>query len=346
MSLLSHLIPEWSTEEAATRALAYLLDPEVSPGMARVFVDLLGPTGLPSFRLGRVEHGPTKADDSRPDVTILDADGRPRIFLKVTFWGGVDDRQATLYLEELPTDVPAGLVYVAPQDRIPGLWHGLRVACEDDAGIDFSDQSTEEVGFAWARAGGRILLLTSWTQVLRGLRQAAGDEAIKQDIIQLSGLTDRMEREAFPPLEATEVTDVGLAGRVIDYRGLVDKIADRLVSDAVANSTKRWSPGSYRSRRMVNRSMQVHGKFELRLGLELAAWRDLGITPLWWVLTGAGDGDWERIKSRVNDVQSYDGSLYIPIRLSTGVEEGVVIRDALKRLHRVADNLLEACRHE
>ena len=346
MSLLSRLIPGWRTEEAATRALAYVLDPEVSPGMARVFVNLLGPTGLSSFTLGRVEHGPTNADDSRPDVTILDADGRPRIFLKVTFWGGVDDRQATLLLGELPTDVPAGLVYVAPQERIPGLWHGLRVACEDDAGIAFSNQSTEEDGLAWARAGGRILLLTSWTQVLGGLRQATEDEAIKQDIIQLSGLTNRIEREAFPPLEATEVTDVGLAGRVVEYCRLVDKIAARFVSEPVANLTKPWSPGSYKSRRMVNRSMRVHGKFDLRLGVELAAWRDLGITPLWWVLTGAGAGDWERLKGGVADVRSYDGSLYIPISLSTGVEEDTVIRDALKRLHRVAGDLLEACRHE
>ena len=133
---------------------------------------------------------------------------------------------------------------------------------------------------------------------------------------------------------------------MIDYRRLVDKITNRFVSDDIASLTKRWSAGSYRSGRMVNRSMRVHDKFELRLGIELAAWRDWGVTPLWWVLTGCRGGDWERIKNRVDDVQSYDGSLFIPIRLKTGVEEDVVVRDTLRQLRRVADRLLEACRHE
>ncbi len=65
---------------------------------------------------------------------------------------------------------------------------------------------------------------------------------------------------------------------------------------------------------------------------------------MWWVLTGCRGGDWERIKNRVDDVQSYDGSLFIPIRLKTGVEEDVVVRDALRQLRRVADRLLD--RHQ
>ncbi len=56
MSLLSNLVPRWRTEEAVTRALASVLDPEMSPGMARAFVNLLGSTGLSSFTLGRIEH--------------------------------------------------------------------------------------------------------------------------------------------------------------------------------------------------------------------------------------------------------------------------------------------------
>ena len=27
--------------------------------------------------------------------------------------------------------------------------------------------------------------------------------------------------------------------------------------------------------------MRLHGKFELRFGIELGVWRDSGITPLW-----------------------------------------------------------------
>ena len=91
-------------------------------------------------------------------------------------------------------------------------------------------------------------MLASWTQVHQALHLAAADEAIERDIIQLCGLKDRMERKAFLP---HEVTDMGLARRVIDYRRLVDKITGRLVSDGVASLTKRWDAGSSRSGRMV-----------------------------------------------------------------------------------------------
>ena len=345
MSLLGHLVPEWSPEDAATRALAYVLDPDASPGMAKAFVDSLGRTGFPSFPLGRVEHDPTQADDSRPDLTIRDANGRPRVFVEATFWEGVDDAQPAAYLRELPTDTSSALVFVAPAGRVPGLWRELKARCKDETDLALRDASGDGGDVAWARVGARILLLTSWSQVLQALRRAAEDPAIEQDITQLRGLTDRMEREAFLPLDASEIADVALARRVIDYCGLVDRITDRLVSDGIASVTKRWDAGSFRSRRMVNRSMRVHGEFELRLGIELPAWRDLGITPLWCVLTGSNDGDWERIKS-LDNVHPYEGWLYIPIRLKTGAEEDAVIRDAVKQVRGLADGLLAVIRHE
>ena len=52
--------------------------------------------------------------------------------------------------------------------------------------------------------------------------------------------------------------------------------------------------------------MRVHGKFDLRFGIELGAWRDSGITPLWCVLTSSASfstlGHWLRIKQRFDDV--------------------------------------------
>ena len=52
--------------------------------------------------------------------------------------------------------------------------------------------------------------------------------------------------------------------------------------------------------------MRLHGKFELRFGIELGVWRDSGITPLWCVLTGSASfstlGNWLRIKQRFDGV--------------------------------------------
>ena len=133
---------------------------------------------------------------------------------------------------------------------------------------------------------------------------------------------------------------------MIDYCGLVDKITERLATDGIASFKGKWNGGSYRSGRMVNRSMLVRGELELRVGIELPAWRDIGITPLWCVLTGSHEGDWEQIKLRVDNVRSYDGSLCMPIRLKTGVEEDIVIRDAVKQVVGLTDRLLGVSRRE
>ena len=53
--------------------------------------------------------------------------------------------------------------------------------------------------------------------------------------------------------------------------------------------------------------MRVHGKFDLRFGIELGAWRDSGITPLWCVLTSSASfstlGHWLRIKQRFDSAK-------------------------------------------
>ncbi len=135
-----------------------------------------------------------------------------------------------------------------------------------------------------------------------------------------------------------------MLGRILQLAQQVGE--HRLVADGVAHLKKvNWSEGSYQKGRMVNRSMQVHGKFDLRFGVELAAWRDSGLTPLWWVLTSSATyktaGDWQRIKNCLDGVRSYDDSLYIPIRLKTGAEETRVIDDAVGQMSRVANKLLE-----
>ena len=95
--------------------------------------------------------------------------------------------------------------------------------------------------------------------------------------------------------------------------------------------------------------MRLHGKFELRFGIELGAWRDSGITPLWCVLAGSESfstlGNWLRIKQCFDGVRSYGDLLYIPVRLKTGVDEAAVIDDAVDRMRSIADVLVDVSRN-
>ena len=265
MSLLGHLVPGWHPERAATIALAHILDLDASPGMASAFIDLVGETGSLRFDPHRVAPDLDQKDDSRPDVTIYDAEGKPRVFVEAAFWEGVPAAQPVDYLRELPGDLPSWLVYIAPRKRIRSLWRILRERCDGNPEIEVEEApQTDEV--IRAPVGARALLVTSWAYALETLQRVTQDPAVEQDIVQLRGLAKRMETAAFLPLEEDEAADAALARRLLCYRDLVDKIARRLKNDELATDVK-YSQPSYRMQRDQGCAMRVHGKFELRFGI-------------------------------------------------------------------------------
>ena len=335
-------MPGWHPERAATIALAHILDLDASPGMASAFVDLAGETGSLNFEPDRVASDPDQRDDSRPDVTIYDAAGKTRLFLEATFWEGVPAAQPVEYLRKLPGDLPSGLVYIAPRTRVRSLWDVLHQRCAGNLEIEVEDEAPTNEAVR-ARVGPRVLLVASWAYVLETLQRVAEHPAVEQDIVQLRGLAKRMETAAFLPLGKDEAADAALARRLLCYRDLVHKIAGRLKEEGLATDVK-YSQPSFRMRRDEGCAMRLHGKFDLRFGIELGAWRDSGITPLWCVLTGSESfstlGHWLRIKQRFDGVRSYGDWLYIPVRLKTGVDEVAVTDDAVDRMRGIADVLL------
>ena len=190
------------------------------------------------------------------------------------------------------------------------------------------------------------MLITSWKYVLEGLLDAArsgGHDTVRQDILQLQGLTRRMDTEAFLPLRADEVTNQEAARRLINYSGLIEDITQKLKDSGVADTKDlRTTHGYY----TAGRYLRVHGKFGLWLGIELEVWRDAGITPLWWLFQNSEfcgvAGHFEKIRELFDDVRVYENELlYVPIRLKTGVERDRVVEDAVDQMKRIADTLLE-----
>ena len=347
MSLLGQLAVGWHPERAATIALAHILDVDASPGMASAFVDLVGQTGSLQCEPSRVEGDPDQKDDSLPDVTIYDDARRRRVLIETVFWEGVPQAQPLDYLAKLPGDASSALVYIAPRKRLRFLWEVLRKRSSDNPGSRLEDEIERDQALC-ARFGGHVLLVTSWAYVLDELRRVADDPAVEQDIEQLRGLTKRMETAAFLPLDEEEAADTALARRLLDYRDLVGRISQRLQTEGVARNVN-YSGSSYRMRRDQGRDMLVHGKFQMRFGIEIRAWRDSGTTPLWWVLRSSGSfstlGHWGRIKQRIDGVRSYSDWLYIPVRLRTGVDRSRVIDDAVQRMRGIADELLGVSRN-
>ena len=195
MSVLAHVVLNGSvpSEPAATQALTHILNS--SPDIARSFVSILRPTKV-DFEPGHIKVE-LAHEDSRPDLTIHDIHGRVRAIVENKFWAGLTDAQPVSYLRDLPDDPPASLLFIVPQRRVATVWNELKLRCTQE-GLEWEDIPGES-NLTCARAGSRAMLITSWTHILGRLLDAAragGHDAIRHDILQLLGLTSRMDADA------------------------------------------------------------------------------------------------------------------------------------------------------
>ncbi len=345
-SVLAHVVlgGSLSSKPAATQALAFIL--KSSTYIADSFLGMLrnANSKFEEFKPVRIQaelgHG-----DSRPDLTIYDSDSDSYIFIENKFWAGLTEAQPVSYLKvEKP---PSALVFIVPEQRIHTVWNELKARC-DEAKLEQKD-GADNGSVIWAEVDGKTMLITSWKYVLKGLLDAAhsgGYDAIRRDILQLQGLTNQMDTEAFLPLRADEVTDQGIARRQINYVDLVYDITVKLKNEKIADTEGRASNSYY----TAGRNLRVLGKFESWFGVDLKVWRANGITPLWWhvdcneQLSGIAGHSKEicRLLDNVKEPDPNDRWLYIPIRLKTGVERDRVIDDAVTQMTQIADSLLKA----
>lgn len=348
MSLLGHLVPRITSigaEPVATQALAYILSE--SAEVASAFVQFVSRTGTASFEPGAITaeepHG-----DGIPDLTIRDKSGIVRILVENKFWAGLTDAQPVSYLEALPVAPSSVVVFIVPKLRMRSLWDELDSRCEDSA-VELGDKKLDKDGgginLIWAQWGNRMLAITCWDRVLEWLEYAANQDSIKQDILQLRGLTEQMNTDEFLPLREDEVTNIGVARRLINYSQLIEEIVNHLIADGIASKKGLKPTHGYTT---AGRYLKLHKRFGLWLGVDLEAWRDWGITPMWLKqhtggsFAGVPGKTADQNVSLFDEAQANKGVLYIPIRLKTGVERDDVIEDAVQQMRSIAVRFLDA----
>ena len=148
-----------------------------------------------------------------------------------------------------------------------------------------------------------------------------------------------MPTDVFSPLSAVELTDARVPRRLLNYGGLIDPIADRLVADSAAGTTAA-------NARQFGRWLRVHQKFDVHLGVSLIRWRDHGVTPL-WCNCHTPEGVASGLQARFAGAQVEHGStgwlnLCVPIHLAAGVERDRVVHDAVRQMRRITDELKDA----
>ena len=67
-----------------------------------------------------------KADGTRPDLVGFDETGAERVLIEVKFWAELTRNQPNGYINRLPDDGPAVVMFLAPEERIQSLWSQLK----------------------------------------------------------------------------------------------------------------------------------------------------------------------------------------------------------------------------
>ena len=340
MSLLAYIVSQnLAPEPTATQSLGYILG--ASTKLATSLTDLVWPDA--GFNLGHVA-SEQSFGDARPDLTIFDSDGQHRIFVENKFWAGLTDAQPVQYLAALPDDLPTGLVFIVPEQRIPTVWAELKRRSHSayEVGGESSSDSVTRL-----QLGTRTLCITSWWHALRLLEQTSPSEGVRRDVLQLGGLAKFGELVGFPPLRGEELSDVGIASRMINYGDLVEPIVAELKSRRFARKTRLLPQADWYD---TGRYFAVFKKTGLWLGVALVPWRKTGISPLWLRVhpprskthdySNLGE-HYYRLEEHFEEVQTGKNAKYLPIRLRTGVERDEVIRDAADQVQRLSERLRE-----
>lgn len=338
MSLLAYIVSQrLPSEPTATQALGYILG--ASPKLATSLTDILWPDV--GFKLGHVECE-QNFGEARPDLTIFDSDGQHRVFVENKFWAGLTDSQPVQYLAALPDDLPTGLVFVVPEQRIPNAWSELKR--RSSGAYEFGNESSSD-GVTRLQLGTRTLCITSWRHVLRLLEQSCPDEGIRGDVRQLAGLAKFGDLVGFPPLRGEELSDVNIPSRTINYCDLVEPIVAELKSRRFARTGRLRPQADWYD---TGRYFVVFKETGLWLGVALVPWRRTGISPLWLRVhpPRSKTNDYSklgehyyRLEEHIEEVQEGKSAKYIPIRLRTGAERDDVIRDAADQVQQIAESL-------
>ncbi len=326
-TLLAYLVPKLTggVEDAATEALAYILNKSAS--CRESLAELIG---IDVGDLGRVETQVIAPDQSRPDLVWFDGDNERRVIVEAKFWAGLTENQPKAYIEQLPETEKSVLLFLVPEVRINTLWHTINIRAGGD-GIQLETVgSSSRVPTAEVSGTEQRLIMVSWTRLLNGMLSVAENSEISADIIQLLGLAQRQDEEAFLPLHAEELGPA-FARRI---KGIV-----RLIEDAVVARGARqgWINISGLSTSSLGYGYGRYFRFSeadevWRLCLDYNQWATGGETPL-WLQSGGG----VNLAEAIDQSRFLVNGSWIAIYLKTGVEYDDVLDDVVRQLQEIGE---------
>jgi hypothetical protein len=337
--LFGHLASRFSTypENLATEALAFIVGR--SPAMREAVRRLVARTGIGLPPLERFRSQAGDGQGNIPDLIGLDAMGAERLFIENKFCAGLTENQPAGYLERLPAEGGAILVFVVPSKRLPIVWAELaRSAMSRAVQLPDPEQLASDLRFARLTSS-TALAATTWGAVLDSIEAAArasGETSAAADIAQLRSLCDVMDNEAFLPVRMEELTNLEVPRRLIGLADLIPDLTEQAVMLGIADRTGlRETPGRYSSGRFLK-----IGPAGAWLGIDHKKWSRYGITPLWIFFSNS---EWGRARFVLKALKAWtppslfeeDGCPLIPLTVVPSVTRDRVLEDLLDQLKRL-----------
>src|SRR6516162_3813955 len=123
--LFGYLVSRFSThpENLATEALAFIVNRSAT--MREELRNLFERTGIELPPLARFQSQAGDEQGNIPDLIGLDAAGAEWLLIENKFWAGLTENQPAGYLERLPKEGGAVLLFVVPRKRLPIVWTEL-----------------------------------------------------------------------------------------------------------------------------------------------------------------------------------------------------------------------------
>jgi hypothetical protein len=352
--LLAHLLHAGmlnsKPENVATEALGYVLGKSAEARAALLSHPAIAVLGLhDDLKFSTQVHG----DDSAiPDLVGIDALGRQILIIEAKFWAGLTENQPVTYLKRLPEKTNAALLVVAPASRFETLWSELQRRCLL-VGMPFAPKPLHANETRAASVGSfHHLVMVSWRSLLdrmAGSLGTAAESGPAADVVQLHGLCDQMDSEAFLPLRSDELSIVS-PGRILQFSEMLKDLKDRVISEQIALPWK----GS----NTLSTDLGKWGYFLLigtagaGIYVDLGRWHRLRATPFWLEVWGPVQNDnfrptlaFRQLLSPLEaespprllvDRVSQGGRLTVPLFPRLGVERDVVLEDLIEQVRKVA----------
>jgi hypothetical protein len=343
-SLFGHLAFNFSKgpEDLATEALCYILGKSGTANTALLnFLQGINPNFPESLNFSSQEVGD---GGERPDIIGKDGQGVENFLGEAKFWAGLTDNQPVTYLERLQDVTGSILLFIAPQKRLATLWPEIVRRCQN-ANLEYVVQSKTPKYLRFAKCERYpILALTSWRAILNLIQsalEAEGEIDTLSDISQLRGLCDRMDEEAFLPIQSTEQASMG-GTRIVQYCDLAYQLVGRLADEGLAVTQNLTATGAHAR---YGRYFMV-GEYGCMIQFNAHWWSTYRETPLWMSIQKGPDSPWtfsEEAQAKLISLEmeepsrliKHENALIVPLYLPTGEEKENVVEDVLSQIRKV-----------